>query len=594
MDIIALIVGPIVKTLQNARSTKELWAGSYLFSYLMREIILHLGDKKFYLPNPEATKVPLNKYYGAGTFPDVLIFESEKPDEELKELEEIINQVLKQFAQDMIRHFMMLPGKKQLSINGVEEFVRAYFNFHGIKISLPNSGIGEAISIAKHHLSVQELQEAWMQTEKVNRRDNSKKVFQNYLDTYFSTIHRSALFKKIFDDENLGKYDFLKEIYTEKDKILEKRGQGRDDIKVGFPSTRDIASFEIFEKVQKEGGQTRDSYIELMADALILDEEGKQKGREERYFESMGILRDKDDIKLLEPYHKYICIVYGDGDGLSNIIGKLDNYDAYKGFNKKLGQFRQSAAETINEYGGKPVYIGGDDFLFFTPVKSQKGTVFDLIEQLQRDFNNLQLENSPTLSFGISISYHKFPLFESVEIARSLLNDKAKEFKAGNKTKNAVAIRLTKHSGTYFEVVLNKAQETFKQLRKLSKSFVNADAYLSSLLFKVKDNETLLQDLFVTAKEKENYDRFGQYFDNFFNENIHQGEKGEAFKTALKDLLIAVFKEFGYTPGEIPDELTDTQKKELLEKPIRIFYSIVRLAHFMTPKNVKIDEPVNA
>ena len=49
---IGLTIGPIAKTLHQARKTREIWGASYLFSYLMKKIIKKLKDKdvKFVLP----------------------------------------------------------------------------------------------------------------------------------------------------------------------------------------------------------------------------------------------------------------------------------------------------------------------------------------------------------------------------------------------------------------------------------------------------------------------------------------------------------------------------------------------------------------
>ena len=39
MKYIALTIGPIYKTLKNAKKPKELFARSYIFSYIMKNII---------------------------------------------------------------------------------------------------------------------------------------------------------------------------------------------------------------------------------------------------------------------------------------------------------------------------------------------------------------------------------------------------------------------------------------------------------------------------------------------------------------------------------------------------------------------------
>ncbi|MFW2427635.1 type III-B CRISPR-associated protein Cas10/Cmr2, partial [Aliarcobacter butzleri] len=50
MKYIALTIGPIYKTLKNSKKTRELWGGSYIFSYIMKQIILKFEDRDFVTP----------------------------------------------------------------------------------------------------------------------------------------------------------------------------------------------------------------------------------------------------------------------------------------------------------------------------------------------------------------------------------------------------------------------------------------------------------------------------------------------------------------------------------------------------------------
>ena len=43
---LAITIGPIYATIQQARRTRELWAASYVFSLLMRELLEVLKDEK--------------------------------------------------------------------------------------------------------------------------------------------------------------------------------------------------------------------------------------------------------------------------------------------------------------------------------------------------------------------------------------------------------------------------------------------------------------------------------------------------------------------------------------------------------------------
>ena len=95
MKYIGLTIGPIDKTLALARKTRELWGASYLFSYMMKEIIKNLLENGINQENiiiPYALDLELHPYaYGAGIYPDRLVFRADEKD--LQDLMNIINTV---------------------------------------------------------------------------------------------------------------------------------------------------------------------------------------------------------------------------------------------------------------------------------------------------------------------------------------------------------------------------------------------------------------------------------------------------------------------------------------------------------------------
>lgn len=98
MKYIALTIGPIYKTLQNAKKPKELFAASYLFSYIMKKIIEQLKQRTFVIPYIKDESV-FNKKSDVGLFHDRFIFQSQ--DGDLKRLQEIIDSVLEDVAKKL-------------------------------------------------------------------------------------------------------------------------------------------------------------------------------------------------------------------------------------------------------------------------------------------------------------------------------------------------------------------------------------------------------------------------------------------------------------------------------------------------------------
>ena len=111
MKYIALTIGPIYKTLQNAKKPKELWSGSYFFSYVMKEIISRFRDRTFVTPYIEDPSVFEER--DVGLFHDRFIFEVKDGDKE--KLESVLHEVITQTAQKL--HLAPSDLKEYLQIH---------------------------------------------------------------------------------------------------------------------------------------------------------------------------------------------------------------------------------------------------------------------------------------------------------------------------------------------------------------------------------------------------------------------------------------------------------------------------------------------
>ncbi|MCC8142628.1 MAG: type III-B CRISPR-associated protein Cas10/Cmr2 [Tannerellaceae bacterium] len=144
----------------------------------------------------------------------------------------------------------------------------------------------------------------------------------------------------------------------------------------------------------------------------------------------------------LELYQKYIAIITADGDLLGQAISSFakvneDCKDGQIKLSQALFHFNTRVLDIINRAKAKAVFIGGDDLLILAPIynNTDNSTVFNLIREIDEVFNNSMKEflgdNTqilyPTLSFGLSITYYKHPMFEALDAAHSLLNGQAKE-----------------------------------------------------------------------------------------------------------------------------------------------------------------------
>ena len=137
MKYTALTIGPIHKTLQNVKSTKAIWAASYMFSYLMRKIIerADLNRENVILPFYEERDLSDKNKLGVGLFPDRLIYKGE-----IRNLKEIIDKVVTEFAKEVL---IDIKENKKIVIEATENevitFFKEYLNINYLDIELPES-----------------------------------------------------------------------------------------------------------------------------------------------------------------------------------------------------------------------------------------------------------------------------------------------------------------------------------------------------------------------------------------------------------------------------------------------------------------------
>ena len=406
MKYIALTIGPIYKTLKNAKKPKELFASSYIFSYIMKNIIKEFKDRTFITPYIKDGSI-FDENSPVGLFHDRFIFES--IDGDLSKLEMIIINVCNDIASQLrLEHHQ----------------VKEYLQIHYFEKELDNS-------------------------------KNPILELTPYLDT-------KELFFQISQDET-----FAKSL---------RRKKGDDD------------NF-------------------LTAGKNIID-----------------------DLKKLS-HNNYYCVVHADGDNMSKAI---EDKNKIENVSKNLFEYCKESNKLIKDFGGQTIYAGGDDLLFFAPVlnKDKNKTIFELCEKISNIFNTKI--PSATLSFGISINYVKFPLYEAVKNSRELLFAKAK-----NDQRNNIAFNVTKHSGQSFETIINKSNkevyDNFLVFTSNIKGGEDMDNFLHSIHHKIDTYKTTI-NLIANNKEK-----LQNFFDNYFNESIHKEYK--SFFESLIDFIYVVYQD---------------------------------------------------
>ena len=283
----------------------------------------------------------------------------------------------------------------------------------------------------------------------------------------------------------------------------------------------------------------------------------------------------------------YFAVVQADGDSMGKLLKEIKDTDDISDFSQNCLMHATEAAKEIGEYGGMPIYAGGDDLLFLAPVENDNKTVFELCEEIDEKFKKKMCELSqkhniptPSLSFGISIQYYRYPLYEARQLAQELLFGVAKN---EHPKKNTLAVKLQKHSGQ--TIGIRMRMDNFKKLNKM-KSFKNTAMdnktyvdYLSSIIRTIQKNKNILtilendirkrlkavktgtDDVGEIQEEKERLKR--RYLDAWsnFQDNPEQ-KNNNGFFLALGKMY---FDEFIY--AEVENEIEqDEEYKRIVEK----------------------------
>lgn len=199
----------------------------------------------------------------------------------------------------------------------------------------------------------------------------------------------------------------------------------------------------------------------------------------------------KDIVSIARAGHKsptmkkysYYAIVYSDGDGMGQVLFDLEDADSIREYSKKCLHYLALASDRISKFGGVTIYGGGDDLLFIVPLEGTNGTtLLDLLIGLEESFQTLFPKN--TVSFGVSIQYAKYPLYEALERAYELL----REAKTG---KDSLALHLQKHSG----------QSTGFIIENFSGTDISED--ISGMIKNCSDNDFLKSAMYHLQNQKE-------------------------------------------------------------------------------------------
>lgn len=567
---LAITIGPVYKTILQARSTREIWASSYIFSIIMREIT-HAADAQELgtLLSPKKLDKKAHRF-GAGIYPDRAFWQLNQTGDKEK-LRGIVTSAV---------------SALNVSIKIDKALIEKYLRLYAITLKEDNNKDSTILRL-NQLLDNLELQE---------------KITAIKPDLLGDLVDNIQL---LYNDghPDSGGNIFIEYDWNGKQKRL--------------PSIIEIATRDL----KYKSSTPVSLYDRLVTDPLT--EQLKQlikKGDRNKHNETESKQQEEVLKTLRKEYpddfrfrHKYIAFIKADGDNMGKALETIGNdNERVQEFSTALSEFAGKAAELIVNYGGIPIYAGGDDLLFALPLANSNldsipatgQHLFELISKLDDIFPKQKIreltDNAVTasLSYGISMSYYKYPMDETLLTADQALYN-AKDLVG----KNAVAFRVRKHSGSNYGACLPKGS-SFKTWCSMVKDFSSFtdDAFLSSFMYKLVSLEPLLTDAIL-------HDSVEHLFKNQFNEKDH-GTLYDKYLVTVRSLLFEMYRENKVcfhkhrthtyklektfkAGGLLKDEYKDWFKNNELSDPgsaaalysIRQLYACLRFIQFINQKD---------
>lgn len=527
----AITIGPIGKTFDKARKVKALWSASYMFSWIMRELLRELTQRGYadaiISPHYSAKLEGEQLLRQVGLFPDRAIIKGE-----VKDLEEIKDKVIKSLVEKIscINEESKPAKDDEQAVHALETYLKSYISIN--YDPRMESAQGEEF------------------IKRLNARLDALELRQR------AATKEDTLFKKLLASNNGFINDYLK---------IQKEKGGSE--KAPFETTSRIAV----------SGWLTDEEIEEYT-----------RGEHEVAMDYARLSTEKRD--SYRNCYKYLAVVKADGDSFGKFLEKLTE-EQMKRFSEYFFDFSQKAAEELMRLKGIPVYIGGDDLFFFTPIlRDGNQQVSELIQVVEKHFKKFRDklakkhkklfkklakgEAQPlTMSYGVSIFYYKSPMSEAIEVADNLLFKVAK-----GSGRDRVAVSIHKHSGRKIEFTLpckystkgEEEQRLYRETTELIKKYsADQDAMLDGLIhwFDEMFDVVITPILNSEKDEAKREQRLLALCENFFDEDIHKEEDKRDFLVKIFE-FIALLADKHYPAKEI---------KQLI-------YGLLRYCQFITDK----------
>lgn len=563
MNYYGITIGPIIETIVQANTPASLWYASYMFSELTKELYKSIeklnqeddslqGKITIILPSKILEETGEDKCIGIGQYPDRILIRVEEKSNEF---------------QDKLEHI-----KKNIMGTNKDSFISKIANdCFGNKKLNENDKFDETLEYIKQYIQIRTIR--LNENDKNIKEDGAVIALNDYLDAL-------ELKSPIWTCPIMQPFQNL--FYAKDDAQINDEGDNTNKNLL-------IKSSHFFEKIKKEVTNDEEQKQRETCGFTLVTDASCERIRQLSDIACIGAPERKNDYKK---YH-YYALVQADGDNMGTYLrnnSKQEDADWLKKidqFSKKCSEYTSVSSNLVKEFGGTVIYAGGDDLLFLAPIHNGNNeNICDLIENINSRFNQIfdelnqsikesidhGIKNSNrsfekeklSVSFGVSISNTKYPLYENIKKARNLLFGVAKE----TSHKNSIAISLRKGNSKEMQTCISlkdsneEADSVWSCFRNMLHNFFeekeaeNKMSVYTSVLHKIKTWSVMFQEAAQKAAQDDTL--LSNLFQNFFDDirsekissDVNLGEQSPNYIDTVEELMKFVFKEAPFEDEE--------------------------------------------
>lgn len=549
--VLLLSVGPVQSFIASARTSRDLWSGSWLLSEIAKAVAKMLKENQAELVFPYVTDNSLltaGSEFSVGNKIQVVV-SSDNVDAIKSLAKQASDAAQAHFTEEALKARRELEKKEGNSLREniwaaqINDYVEVQSSWAAI-VGDDKNAYQRASERAAKALAARKATRDFMPSLAKNAYDSAYMIPKSSLDGAHETVLPSEKKKlrhirqqlRLSDSEQLDTVGIVKRLagnpeqFTPFTRVTANAWIDRltdDELKVINTAYTKLVKHGVATNVRGNKGEDGQSiYHKLPFDAQMLypsriDAEILQIERainiegDHDLNQARDVLKDLRDSTLKDVWKRigqpssYGVLLLADGDKMGVLLDHADTLAHHQAITEALSTFAGAVAATMRKFNGHTIYAGGDDVLGFVPLHEAR-LCAEALSVLFNDClaavaNELKTD-TPTLSVGLAIAHIMTPLGQIRELAKRAEAVAKGDALADSETRNALGITLSVRSGSVTDMRIRwDDEEALSQFDNWVKAYgvIGEDRQLPSrIAYDVR--EIYLRTNFPTLPSKPN------------------------------------------------------------------------------------------